>query len=695
MSEEGEGLTEDEQGTSTQIDVSDEEEEKGVGVGGSETEIEEEESNTSEGEDSLPDAEGVSKELARESYSSEDSDDNLTDSDGEDGVSGSSDEEEEPAIDLERQRQLNIERNKRKLAELGFVRTDSLGSVPDCGGSPSTGRKRKRVDVNRSKVKTGKDEIDENMVAQLRATMVGRSQQIETLAALMGGVMDPTPPIFLSGPPSTGKTAVMKGLVDATGCPFAYIDCKAISSPQQLFRGILAQLVEVLPLGERQRIRWKRKKFNKWESTCPPPDDEEGATGGESKDNLQIKGCRTWAAFTRALYSLLRSCSKRASKTGAPSPKIYLMFDRAEALLPECGCLKGEGSADALKTALLLPRALPMQRYPHEGDTLLQLSGAAIPYIIVPILVSTVSNLLTASICADSAFYEAPFAQQANPVSVYFPSYSSEDLEHILLKFCGDGEGLDAGSDERGADANTSTRNLSLEQKEKLKKLVKALLGVARRHTSDLRRLDGMLRGLWRYYMKSGNNKEDVTAVVKSYLVPLVAGHLSQRETVYDPAPAKPSPALQLPLLSKYLLIAAFLASERPSEEDITLYAAKSKGAKSKKQREQEGSSTVTATATMAKSTGAKAGSGVFPLERLISIFSHTVTVALPSRHAARTSNISLIGTIATLVRLNLLSEVRSGVASLSPSYRCHVGVDVAQSIAKEVSFPLATFLSK
>ncbi|XP_071817160.1 origin recognition complex subunit 5-like [Apostichopus japonicus] len=131
---------------------------------------------------------------------------------------------------------------------------------------------------------------------------------------------------------------------------------------------------------------------------------------------------------------------------------------------------------------------------------------------------------------------------------------------------------------------------------------------------------------------------------------------------------------VELPFYSKFLLIAAYLASYNPAKSDRRFFA-KSHGKiqQTKRMKKAETSSQL---------TGPKA----FQLERLMAIFYSIVDVRVaPTAH--------IFSQISTLVTLQLLSQIGSGDQLDAPKYRCCVSLDFIRSVSRTVNFEVMKYL--
>ncbi|XP_067948642.1 origin recognition complex subunit 5-like [Watersipora subatra] len=128
--------------------------------------------------------------------------------------------------------------------------------------------------------------------------------------------------------------------------------------------------------------------------------------------------------------------------------------------------------------------------------------------------------------------------------------------------------------------------------------------------------------------------------------------------------------SVELPYFSKYLLIAAYLASYNPAKSDRRFFvknAGKMKKTAQLMRKDDRTSSQVL-------------GPKQFQLDRLMAIFYSIVDgKVLPTTH--------LHTQVSNLVALQLLSSVGSGSQFDSPKYKCLVNLEFIQSIARTVQF--------
>lgn len=136
--------------------------------------------------------------------------------------------------------------------------------------------------------------------------------------------------------------------------------------------------------------------------------------------------------------------------------------------------------------------------------------------------------------------------------------------------------------------------------------------------------------------------------------------------------------SFELPYYTKYLLIAAYLASYNPSKEDKRLFM-KNHGKRRKRLQE------VRAKAKISEKLNTQLGPKAFTLDRLLAIF-----YAILEHKIGLTSN--LLSQIATLVELKLISGSKE-IDLDSAKYKCIVGYDFISAVAQTVGFNVKKYL--
>ncbi|XP_015754907.1 PREDICTED: origin recognition complex subunit 5-like [Acropora digitifera] len=134
---------------------------------------------------------------------------------------------------------------------------------------------------------------------------------------------------------------------------------------------------------------------------------------------------------------------------------------------------------------------------------------------------------------------------------------------------------------------------------------------------------------------------------------------------------------IELPFYTKYLLIAAYLASYNPAHTDKRFFTKQGKRGLSNRAK---------AAAKGKKSNTQLTGPKNFPLDRLMAIFYSIVEDnVVPSA--------SILCQISSLVSLNLLAQVTSDDQIDCPKYKCLVNFQTICDIAKQLKFEIMHYL--
>eukprot|EP00953_Heterococcus_sp_UTEX-ZZ885_P010830 6304-Heterococcus_DN1.PRE.1 len=138
---------------------------------------------------------------------------------------------------LEEMRRASMQRNALFKASLGFLATPfEAEAARGFIAEPSSIQKHVAA-VERH---PGLDGV--NPDARLNARWPCREQQIEALAETIGSVYEHCSPIVVHGPSGTGKTSIVRDVMEESGCPYTFIDCKRLQSQRMLLQAILEQL---------------------------------------------------------------------------------------------------------------------------------------------------------------------------------------------------------------------------------------------------------------------------------------------------------------------------------------------------------------------------------------------------------------------------------------------------------------------
>jgi len=142
-----------------------------------------------------------------------------------------------------------------------------------------------------------------------------------------------------------------------------------------------------------------------------------------------------------------------------------------------------------------------------------------------------------------------------------------------------------------------------------------------------------------------------------------------------------------LPYYSAHLLISAYLASHNLPRHDITIF---SKTSLAKRRKKGGGTALTSYRASKQRKMSRKLlGPQAFPLERLLAIF-HSV---LP--HDVKGGGADVMCMITTLVGLRLIIKagVKGDLLEGWGKWRCNVGWDFVNNVARGVKFDLESYL--
>ncbi|XP_013394402.1 origin recognition complex subunit 5 [Lingula anatina] len=133
---------------------------------------------------------------------------------------------------------------------------------------------------------------------------------------------------------------------------------------------------------------------------------------------------------------------------------------------------------------------------------------------------------------------------------------------------------------------------------------------------------------------------------------------------------------VELPFYSKYLLVAAYLASYNPAKSDRRFFT-KNCGKQRKSNR---------AVKKHERTSNQLLGPKPFPLDRLMAIF-HSIIEG----RVVPTANI--FSQVTSLVTLQLLAQVGSSDQLEGPKYKCLVSLDFIKQVARTVQFDIVQYL--
>ena len=143
--------------------------------------------------------------------------------------------------------------------------------------------------------------------------------------------------------------------------------------------------------------------------------------------------------------------------------------------------------------------------------------------------------------------------------------------------------------------------------------------------------------------------------------------------------------SVELPFFSKYLLIAAYLASYNPVKSDKRFFMKHHGKFKKHAQRK-------CASLAAHKRSSQLLGPKQFTLDRMLAIFYVIVDMEQDALGRMRSgASADILSQISSLVTLNLLTQADNNLDL--PKYKCNVGLDFIRLIAKNVRFEIYKYL--
>lgn len=270
------------------------------------------------------------------------------------------------------------------------------------------------------------------------------------------------------------------------------------------------------------------------------------------------------------------------------------------------------------------------------------------------------------------------------PIEIYFPQYTKEQLNEIILH--------DLISSRFSDEINVKLEN----EKDFYRNYLNAFLSVFYRVCRDMCELRYLAKKNFSFYCKpvvtSQIHETDVARLWRNF-APILKSSLnevylrinSHEDNLIKDGVAqlntnkKLAQSLELPFYAKYLLIAAYLASYNPAKEDKRLFM-KYHGKKTKSKAGMNAKNKVT------EQLNTQLGPKPFPFDRLLAIF-----YAILDDKVGLNSN--LLVQVSSLVQLQLLSAVGDGASLDNQKYKCNVGFDFILTVAKMVGFNIRKYI--
>ena len=490
---------------------------------------------------------------------------------------------------------------------------------------------------------------EDGFIANTCARWAGRERSIAALVKALGGSRDDGPAMYAHGPPVSGKTSIVREVMLRSERPHAFVSCATEHSARLLYEAIAEELTPYL-------------------MEC-----SEFLREASAEQVKKAMKCDRYSYLVEIL---------RTHLPASPSARAcYVVVDEAQRMLQ----WRGEPVVSALLRLgeLSCRKVIVIFIGEHGWDTFCSVAGTT-PY-----------------------------------EGVYFPAYSKDELRFILLR-------------ERPVDADEMMYNGFLGN----------MLGTFAATCRNLRELRATLTPLWMQYIKpydaaiargetppeprqlyaalnakrapakvqdrenerereGTTSRRDKPNVHTGLTVPLSAAALAlgrgEWPVAQDVAGSGAGGRLdfEIPRLTKFLLLAAFLCSHNNDDVDKRLFGGQIEGhvARTSRTDRNAGERERAAAAEAAVDTRR-----VFKLERLIAWF-HFITRSTCDEHGAEVADLEeellsadVFMQISSMTQLGLLS-INRGSAMEGGLYQCNVSSDLAEKLAQNLGVNLPTYL--
>ncbi|CDH52053.1 origin recognition complex subunit 5 [Lichtheimia corymbifera JMRC:FSU:9682] len=460
------------------------------------------------------------------------------------------------------------------------------------------------------------------VLQELEAQFPGRSKQIATLLQLMGEPSDAVlPSIFIYGHPSSGKTSVVRAILEKTlaRSMWAFINCIECHTPRMLFEHTINQWCD-----------WTPSYENKY-------------TGVRRIDNIH--------QFVKAIQEGVALDDERTVQFG-DSETRYLVLDRAERL-------RDMGST--LIYSLL---------------RLAEMTGRNICVIMI-------STVVFDKFRVRGGAYE--------PLVMRFSEYTKQDTVEILRK-------------------GYTTRLIQVEGGDPVElndefvdgfsEIIYNIFNHNCKDINELRYLAALLFPIYIKPLKDGDSKVSERSRLYQLALPFFAkatdklylrevssaewAKETKRLDELDDAEAEDLFRKQsrdkgyfaLPYYTKFLLIAAFLASYNPPRYDVRYFA---KAGEARKRKKGGGTRKAKVDNLGGKMRPQLLGPKSFPVERMLAIFYSIIDDTLEDSIDIQTQITSLT-TLRLLVRSNNLERLDGS------RFKCNVSFQFIKAVASSLS---------
>lgn len=484
----------------------------------------------------------------------------------------------------------------------------------------------------------------------LLSSFPGRHSQITEVLRHLGPLNSPMLPLFIYGGASTGKTSIILQIFKHLKRPFVYSSCITCYSPRILFESILNQLA--------LHVR----------------DEDNG-------------------------YSNAKKCEKPSDFTNFLREALVNILDTLKGNPPKSS-LKKKSAHDMGNMIYLMIDNLELLREWDKSSTILPFLFGLYRTLGLPEV-----GIIFISKASPDTYYSN--SGHLEPVPVYFPAYTENDLREIFM------------------------------QKQANKELYSSFLDIVLKPFYRVtRRVDELTTSFSPLYKKYCQPLDDPGSIIKKskqkreedkrrlfgHIAPHIGSSLNEvfrisyvdAELNTDKTKGRTGSeksrghdeelGFHMSISAKYLLLSAFLASRNPATLDASLFDATG-GLDGRKKKRKCSEKTLEQKEAAEQELLLK-GPGTFPLERLFAIFQCIASVAQFSLDEDLQDNDPLLNEVgnieltsdvllqlSSLCNANFISKGGSCPLEGSTRYKSIVSEELALKIARSLKFPLSRYL--
>eukprot|EP00890_Picochlorum_soloecismus_P000288 jgi/Picsp_1/125/NSC_00125-R1_origin recognition complex subunit 5 len=476
-----------------------------------------------------------------------------------------------------------------------------------------------------------------------------RQREIDRIVNFVGSQSIGREALMVQGPASTGKTAIVKDVMEGLGCTHVYVDGIEICglNARQMYSTLLGKVCRAMEAMENGAL-----------SDC------DGVEGRSKRKKRQMgtstKVCESLATFVTEMGHVLESSEKGGER-------LWIVLDNTE-------------------------RVVKTNREVVVGLTRLR------EICVVDIGVILVSSVpWTSGLLDGNMGNGGQLKSIASPSIVDFAAYQSQELVKIF-----ESTGIMHACSEHG----------SLRYNRHHQQFIRAVVPALSRVTNNLLDMKIALLNLWPHYIGPVERGEAVQGprlmnkikpLMQKMLSDLELGCLESENSASEKRGAsnddrQSKMLLEIPYMSKFLLLAGYIASRNAPTSDRAVFDT---GYSNKRRRKDSQAMDRDVERSMAAKLR---GTHSFPLERLLHIFYFVCEQHMPESDAAfetedayrewaaelQVSDVFV--QISSLAALGFISRITAEILG-GATFRCNISDDLAYEIAKNVDVRLNDYL--